>query len=81
MSAQNANTVNLEIPGIGLALQTQSNSSQNQSGSQNGHQQTVVRGKPPARRRGHGERETERVFQGLRRTNFGISGMAVGQGE
>ena len=77
-TVQNAHTVNLEIPGIGLTLQN--NTTQNQSGVQHGRQPPVLRGKPAGARRNQAERETERLLQGIR-SGFSLNGMAVGHGE
>lgn len=71
---QSSNTVQLEIPGVGLTLRTQDNSESNP------RSQTQVRGKPPLRRaRDRGDRETERIL-GAIQNNFGVSGMAVTSG-
>ncbi|XP_052792544.1 E3 ubiquitin-protein ligase ZSWIM2-like isoform X2 [Mya arenaria] len=71
---QTTNTLNLEIPGLGISLQNQASGSQPHH---RGHVQ-VPRVKPGDRRgRDRSDREAERVLNSIQ-NNFSLNGIAVG---
>ena len=70
---QQANTLNLEIPGTGIVIRTQEPLQRNQQGQNNG------RPPNPHRHNARSDRESSRILNQINR-HFSVSGTGIGQG-